>query len=123
MVPSQKKHVLKLERIQRIATKVVPELEDLPYDERLKEMHLATLEERREKGDLITIYKLMNNLEETDRKDLILRIKGEARNLRGHKKILYKGICLKDTKKYSFPQRSRGELGKMSHFSLYANYL
>ena len=24
--------------------------------------------------------------------------------MRGHKKILHKGICLKDTKKYSFPQ-------------------
>ena len=56
--------------------------------------------------DLITIYRLMNNLEETDRKDLILRTKGESRNLRGHKKILQKGICLKYTKKYSFLQRS-----------------
>ena len=69
-------------------------------------MHLTTLKERRERGDLITIYKLINNLKETDRKDLILRTKVEAKNLRGHKKILCKGICLKDTKKYSFPQRS-----------------
>ena len=60
----KKKHVLKLERIQRIATKMVPELEHLIYDVRLKEMHLTTLKKRREKGDLITIYKLMNNLEE-----------------------------------------------------------
>ena len=48
----------------------------------------------------------MNNLEETDRKDLILRRKGEARNLRGHKKKLQKGICLNNTKKYSFLQRN-----------------
>ena len=45
-------------------------------------MHLNTLEERKERRDIITIYKLTNNLEETDRKDLILRRKGEARNLR-----------------------------------------
>ena len=44
-----KKHVLKLERIQRIATKIVPELEDLLYEERLKEMHLTTLNDRRER--------------------------------------------------------------------------
>ena len=31
-------------------------------------MQLTTLKERRERGDLITIWKLMNNLEETDRK-------------------------------------------------------
>ena len=41
--PHKKKHVLKLERIQRIATKMMPEFEDLPYEERLKEMHLTTL--------------------------------------------------------------------------------
>ena len=70
----KKKHVLKLERIQRITTKMVPELQDLTYEERLK-MHLTTLKERRERGNLITIYKLMNNLEETDRKDQILRRK------------------------------------------------
>ena len=66
--PSKKKHIRKLERIQRIATKMVPELKELTYEERLKEMKLPTLEERRERGDLITIYKLMNNLEEIDRK-------------------------------------------------------
>ena len=76
--------MLKLERVQRIATKMLPELEHLTYEERLKEMHLTTLKERRESGDLITVYKLMSSLEETDRKDLILRRKGEARNLRGH---------------------------------------
>ena len=72
---------------------MVPELEDLPYEERLKEMHLTTLKERREKDDLITIYKLMNNHEETDRKDLILRRKGKARNLREHKKELKKNFA------------------------------
>ena len=66
-------------------------------------MQLTTLKERREKGYLITIYKLMNNLEETDRKDLIMKSKEEARQLRGHKKKLQKGICLNDTKEYSFP--------------------
>ena len=71
---------------------MVPELEDLPYEKRLKEMHLTTLKERRERDDLITIYKLMNNLELTDRKDLILRRKGEAKNLSRHKKKLQKGI-------------------------------
>ena len=83
----------------------MPELEDLTYEERLKEMHLTTLKQR-ERGDLITIYELMNNLEETGRKDLILRRKGEAKNLRGYKKKLQKGICLNDTKKIHFPQRS-----------------
>ena len=77
--------MLKLKRIQRIATKMVPELEDLTYEERLKEKHLSTFEER-ERCDPISLYKLMNNLEETDRIDLILSKNGEAGNLREHKK-------------------------------------
>ena len=46
----KEKHVL-----QRIATKMVNKLEDLTYEEISKEMHLTTLKEGRERGDLITI--------------------------------------------------------------------
>lgn len=42
-----KKHIKKLERIQRMASKMVPELEGLIYEERLKEMNLTTLEQRK----------------------------------------------------------------------------
>ena len=41
----------------------------------------------------------MKNLEETDGKDLIIKRKGEARYLKGHEKILQKGIWLNNTKK------------------------
>ena len=52
MVPSQEKvYMLKLERIQRIATKIMPELEDLIYEERLKEMQLTTLEKEKKRGN------------------------------------------------------------------------
>ena len=43
-----------------------------------------------EREDLITIYKLMNNLEATDSKDLIFKRKGEARKLRGTQKHVAK---------------------------------
>ena len=49
--PHKEKNVLKLERIQRIATKMVPDLDDLIYEERLKEMQLTKLKERRESGN------------------------------------------------------------------------
>ena len=48
-VEHKKKHVLKLERIQRIATKMVPEFEDLKYEKILKEMRLTILKERRKR--------------------------------------------------------------------------
>ncbi|MPD00641.1 hypothetical protein E2C01_096126 [Portunus trituberculatus] len=40
--------IRRLERIQKIATKMVPELKDLTYEEQLKEMGLPTLQDRRE---------------------------------------------------------------------------
>ena len=74
--------------------------------DRLQEMKLPTLEERRERGDLITIYKLVNDLEKIDRRDLLLEGHREAGCLRGHGKKLRKGICLKNIKKFSFPHRN-----------------
>ena len=62
------------------------------------------MKERKERGDLITIYKLMNNLEETDRKNLILRT-GEAKNLRGQEKIAKRNLLR--YKKYRFPSKIR----------------
>ena len=41
--PYKKNHELKLESIQRITNKMVPDLEDLTHEERLKEMQLTTL--------------------------------------------------------------------------------
>ena len=45
--PHLRKDVDMLEKIQRRATKLIPELSDLTYEERLKECGLTTLETRR----------------------------------------------------------------------------
>ncbi len=62
---------------------MVPELRDLSYMDRLKEMQLTTLQERRERGDLIKIYKLINKLERVDREDLLLTTEEGSRHMRG----------------------------------------
>ena len=48
-----------LERIQRRATKIIPELRDLSYEERLKECGLTTPETRRLRGDQIEVFKIL----------------------------------------------------------------
>ena len=48
--PHKRKHVNLIEGVQRRATKLVPELKNLPYEERLKKLGLTTLEDRRIKG-------------------------------------------------------------------------
>ena len=61
-----KKYTDMLERLQKRATKLVPSLKNLPYEERLRSLNLPTLQYRRMRSDLIHIYKLTHNMLEMD---------------------------------------------------------
>ena len=64
--PYRKKDIDMLVRIQRRATKMIPELKDLSYIERLKECGLTTLETRRLRGDQIDVFKILNGYDNID---------------------------------------------------------
>ena len=49
--PYTRRDINKLEQVQRRATKLVPELSQLSYEERLSRLGLTPLEERRTRGD------------------------------------------------------------------------
>ena len=55
-----------LEKIQRRATKLIPGLRDLRYEERLRECGLTTLETRRLRGDQIEVFQILNGYENID---------------------------------------------------------
>ena len=55
-----------LEKIQMRASKIPLELRKLPYEKRLEIWKLTTLEERRIRGDLIQMYKVLNGFESLD---------------------------------------------------------
>ena len=52
-----------LERVQRRATKIPYSNRMLSYEKRLVKMDLINLNLRRKRGDLIHLYKILNNLE------------------------------------------------------------
>ena len=110
--PYRKKDIDTLERIQRRATKMIPELRDLSYEERLKECGLTTLETRRLRGDQIEVFKILNGYENIDR-NMFFSLKKDSR-IRGHEVKLVKDQCRLDIRKHSFSQRTINEWNKLS---------
>ena len=79
--PHLKKHIMKIEKVQRAATRWVPSLRDLSYEERLDKLQLPTLEERRKRGDMIMLYKCDEGKEKVDSNEYIIHTNHRQRNL------------------------------------------
>ena len=80
--PYYRKDVETLERVQRRFTRMLPGMEGLGYEERLKKLGLFSLERRRLRGDLIEVYKIMKGIDRVNRGKLFPII--ETRRTRGH---------------------------------------
>ncbi len=56
----------KVDGMQCRATKVIPELRDKPYQERLQRLNLYSMEYRRKRGDMIQTYKILKKIDRID---------------------------------------------------------
>ncbi len=54
--PNLVKDIQILEKVQRRATRLIPEIRDKPYPERLKLLKLTSLQLRRHHGDMIDVF-------------------------------------------------------------------
>ena len=63
---------------------MIPGFKEVPYEERLTRLELTTLEEKRVRGDMITMFKIVQGVDSLDRDDLI-KI-SPSTHLRGHSK-------------------------------------
>ena len=69
--PHIARNIEALEKVQRRATKIVPGLKDLPYENRLQALKLFPLKDRRLRGDMIATYQMMNGLMDVNYHKLI----------------------------------------------------
>ena len=58
--PHPVKHIVMLENVQKLATKLIPGMKELSYEESLKKLDLPTLSYRRIRSDLIDTYKILS---------------------------------------------------------------
>ena len=95
------KYILMLEKVQSRATKLVIGLKGFIYEERLTQLKLYRLEERRLRGDVIEAFKLLTWKKNRPRSVFNINLN----NLRGHSKTLNKQQCMKLCRRRFFSQR------------------
>ncbi len=99
--PHLQKHKNAIENVQRRATKLVPGLFDLSYQERLKLLNLPSLAYRRIRGDMIEVFKLVHpELGYDASLEPLLPL--NTRTSRGNKFKLFHRRARIDIRKYSF---------------------
>ena len=91
-----------LEHVQHRATKMITSLRKLPYEQRLKECNLTTLEERRKRGDLLETRKIMHGLERIPGVTFFAR---SDTLRRGHTLKVYKERPKREPRRNFFSQR------------------
>jgi len=101
--PYLKKDIDKLERVQHRATKMITECSKLSYENRLKVAGLTTLDDRRDRGDLIETFKVLKGLSKLDYQNLFT-LDSNSRT-RGNKYKLVKSRSRLDIRKNFFSQR------------------
>ena len=101
--PFLKKDIDNLERVQRRATKMITECRNLNYESRLNVLNLISLEDRRTRGDLIQVFKLVKGIDKVDC-GTFFKLANSSRT-RGHKFKIVKVRSRLEIRKHFFSQR------------------
>ncbi len=87
--PTLRADINQFERVQCLATRLVRGLRHVPYEERLRQLNLFSLERRRVRADLILAFRIFNVEVDLNPSDIFLR--PSRASLRGHTYRLLQG--------------------------------
>ena len=104
--PTTKKLKTLIENVQRRATKQLPCCKDMEYNDRLKYLDLPCLAYRRIRGDIIEVYKMMNQKYDQELEiPLIPACKVHNRDHRNSQYTLHRSKIKTTARKLSFKNR------------------
>ena len=101
--PRFKMDSTEIEKVQRRATKLIPSLRNLCYEDRLRKLKLPSLCHRRRRGDMIQVYKITSGIDRIDPQLFFCR--PEKSSTRGHSQKLTKQHSRTDLRSKFFSQR------------------
>ena len=101
--PYLKRQSSAIEKVQRRATKLLPCIKDLCYEDRMRHLKLPSLKHRRLRGDMIQTYKIFNNIDDIEPDRLFSTNDTVTTRNTGNK--VYIEYCKTNTRKYSFSNR------------------
>jgi len=90
-----------LERVQHRFTRMIEGFSSLPYAERLSRLCLWTSEEKRNRCDLIEVFKMFYGYTEIDRR-VLFTLDGNDKGLRGHSRKICKPRFNTDIRNFFF---------------------
>ena len=102
--PLRKKDISSIENVQRRATKQIPGLKDLSYEERLKKLKLPSLTYRRLRGDMIETLKIITEIYD---QEIVPKLEKRLDNIttRGHHYKLKKNRIKTRVRQHFFTNR------------------
>ena len=93
-----------LEKVQQRATRLLPELRHAAYTDRLKDLQLPTLAYRRQRADLIQIFRMLKGYDKVDASRFFKLAQGST--TRGHNFKIVKQRFHTRLRQYAFSIRS-----------------
>jgi len=93
-----------LEKVQRRFTKTIQGMKGKSYQERLQKLSLWSLEERRNRQDLIEVFKICKGFSRI-RPEELFQFDDRGKGTRGYSLKLVKVRCTRDSRRHFFSNR------------------
>ena len=122
--PLNKTQAKEIEKVQERATKLIPSLRKIEsYEERLKTLKLTTLAYRRDRADMLQVFRIMKGIDNIDPEQFFTLSEKPHHDTRGHELTIDKPRATSKIRLNSFSQRVINPWNKLPDKAIKCNEL